>query len=142
MLFEAVTFDIASDGETPLAYFLSHAPLDERSNDSIKRGRHITTMASILSKRSIPDKEIHLTDLAGETAYKVYETSGTRTIKEGSVIIARIVPFLDGWMFYTENIVSFGNASPEWIAQSIGIPTPQLAFIQRYRQERERRHNI
>src|SRR6266702_6536166 len=30
MLFEAVIFDVASGGGTPLAYFLSHAPLDEQ----------------------------------------------------------------------------------------------------------------
>ncbi|HYT46766.1 MAG TPA: hypothetical protein VEP90_30850, partial [Methylomirabilota bacterium] len=66
----------------------------------------------------------------------------TRTVKEGTVVIARLVPFLDGWMIYTENIVSFGNASPEFMAQSAGIPIPQLAFILRYRQEQERRHNM
>jgi len=141
MLFEAVIFDGASDGTTPLAYFLSHAPLDEKEKRLYTAWQAQNRYGFYLVKKIIPDKEIHLTDLAGETAYKVYETSGTRTIKEGSVVIARIVPFFDGWMFYTENIVSFGNASPEWISQSIGIPIPQLAFIQRYRQEQERRHN-
>jgi hypothetical protein len=141
MLFEAVIFDVASDGVTPLAYFLSHAPLDEKEKRLYNAWQAQNRYGFYLVKKIIPDKEIHLTDLAGETAYKVYETSGMRTIKEGSVVIARIVPFLDGWMFYTENIVSFGNASPEWISQSIGIPIPQLAFIQRYRQEQERRHN-
>jgi len=141
MLFEAVIFDVESDGGTPLTYFLSHAPLDEKEKRLYTAWQAHNHYGFYLVKKIIPDKEIHLTDLAGETAYKVYETSGTRTIKEGSVVIARIVPFLDGWMFYTENIVSFGNTSPEWISQSIGIPIPQLAFIQRYRQERERRHN-
>ncbi len=141
MLFEAVTFDVESDSGTPLAYFLAHAPLDAREKRLYKAWQTHNHYGFYLVKKIIPDKEIHLTDLAGETAYKIYETSGTRTIKEGSVVIARIVPFLDGWMFYTENIVSFGNAPPEWISQSIGIPIPQLAFIQRYRQERERRHN-
>ena len=140
MLFEAVIFDVESDGTTPLAYFLSHAPLDEQEKRLYTAWQAQNRYGFYLVKKIIPEKEIHLTDLAGETAYKVYETSGTRTIKEGSVVIARIVPFLDGWMIYTENIVSFGNASPEWISQSIGIPIPQLAFIQRYRQERERRH--
>jgi len=141
MLFEAVIFDVESGGETPLAYFLSHAPLDEKEKRLYKAWQTHNHYGFYLVQKIIPDKEIHLTDLAGKTAYKVYETSGTRTVKEGTVVIARIVPFLDGWMIYTENIVSFGNASPEWISQSIGIPIPQLAFIQRYRQERERRHN-
>ncbi len=140
MLFEAVTFDIESDGTTPLAYFLAHALLDEQEKRLYKAWQAHNHYGFYLVKKIIPDKEIHLTDLAGETAYKIYETSGTRTIKEGSVVIARIVPFLDGWMFYTENIVSFGNASPEWVSQSVGVPIPQLAFIQRYRQEREQRH--
>ncbi len=141
MLFEAVTFDVESDGGTPLAYFLSHAPLDEKEKRLYTAWQTHNHYGFYLVQKIIPDKEIHLTDLAGETAYKIYETSGTRTVKEGTVVIARIVPFLDGWMIYTENIVSFGNASPEWISQSIDIPIPQLAFIQRYRQERERRHN-
>ena len=142
MLFEAVIFDVESGGETPLAYFLSHAPLDEKEQRLYKAWQTHNHYGFYLVQKIIPEKEIHLTDLAGKTAYKVYETSGTRTVKEGTVVIARLVPFLDGWMIYTENIVSFGNASPEFMAQSAGIPIPQLAFILRYRQEQERRHNM
>jgi hypothetical protein len=141
MLLEAVTFEEEYAGETPLAYFLSHAPLDEGQKRLYKAWQTHNRYGFYRVQKIIPEKEVHLTDLAGTTAYKVYETRGTLTIKEGLVVIGRLVPFLDGWMFYTESIVSFSNASKEWTAQSAAIPIPQLIFVKRYRQDQELRHN-
>ncbi len=140
MLLEAVTFEEEYEGETPLAYFLSHAPLDEGQKRLYTAWQTHNRYGFYRVQKIIPEKEVHLTDLAGKTSYKVYETRGTLTIKEGTVVIGRLVPFLDGWMFYTESIVSFANASKAWTAQSADTPIPQLVFVKRYRQDQELRH--
>jgi hypothetical protein len=141
MLFEAVIFEEEYEGETPLAYFLTHASLDEGQKRFYQAWQAHNHYGFFVVEKIVPEKEVHLTDLAGKTTYKVYETRGTLTLKEGTVVIGRLVPFLDGFMFYTESIVSFANAPTQWMKQSAGIPIPQLIFVQRYRQDQELRHN-
>jgi hypothetical protein len=56
------------------------------------------------------------------------------------VVIARIVPFLNGWMITTEIVVSFsGSEVREQLQRSYGIAIPQLSFVRRYHEDRQRR---
>jgi hypothetical protein len=65
---------------------------------------------------------------------------GTASMKEGTVIIARIVPFLNGWMITTEVVVSFsGDAVREQLQKSYGVTIPQFTFVQKYHEDRKRR---
>ncbi len=135
-------FEEEYGGETPLSYFLSHAPFDEGRKRLYRAWQTHNRYGFYRVQKIIPEKEVHLTGLAGKTAYKVYETRGTLTIKEGMVVIGRLVPFLDGWMFYTESIVSFANASKEWTAQSADTSVPQLIFVKRYRQDQDAKYPV
>ncbi len=78
-------------------------------------------------------------DLAGKTRYRVYESKGSASMKEGTVMIARLVPFLNGWMITTEVVVSFAGTSRETLKQSYGVSIPQLAFVRKYHADRKRR---
>jgi hypothetical protein len=61
-------------------------------------------------------------------------------MKEGTVIIARIVPFFNGWMITTEVVVSFsGNAVREQLQKSYGVNVPQFTFVHKYLEDRKRR---
>src|SRR5882762_973386 len=114
MLFESVLFEDTHIGKTPLAYFIDNAPLSSQEKHLYQAWRIHTRYEFFLIEKVIPEQEIHLTDLLGKTHYKIYETSGTLTLTEGKVIIARLVPFLDGWMITTEKVISFSNVSDEW----------------------------
>ena len=74
-----------------------------------------------------------VTDLAGRHRYRIFETKGTATMKEGSVIIARIMPFLKGWMITTEMVPSWsGNAAREQVKRKYGENPSQFEFTRRY----------
>ena len=60
-------------------------------------------------------------------------------MKEGSVVIARIVPFLNAWMFTTETVISFSGSAREQLQKSYGIAIPQLVFVQKYLEDHKRR---
>ncbi len=138
MMFEAIIFDAAYQGETPLSYFVNNAPLGEEYKRLYQSWIDNNRYGFWVVKKIIPDKEMHITDLAQKSTYKVYETLGTHTVKEGVVIIGRIVPFLDGWMFYNETIVSFSDVKQDWMQKSSEIPIPQFDFIKSY----HKRHNL
>ena len=90
-------------------------------------------------EKVLPGKELHLTDLNGTHRYRIYEQKGTTTVIEGTVIIARIVPFLKGWMLTTEVIISYGSALRETLRVLFGQkPLPQFTFIQHYHDYRKR----
>jgi hypothetical protein len=135
MLFEAVTFEAEHDGYTPFAYFLTHAQLSEEQRRLYAAWQANTRFGFFKIGKIIPLQEVHLTDIAGVHTYKVYETQGTRTLKEGMVVVARLVPFLDGWMFLTESIVSYSSLNEELAQKSQGVPIRQLAFVKWYRQK-------
>jgi len=137
MMFEAIIFEATHQGETPLKYFINNAPLGEDYKRLYQSWIDNNRYGFWMVKKIIPDKEIHITDLAQKNFYRVYETQGTRTIKEGLTIVGRIVPFLDGWMFFTETIVSFSEVKQYWMERSSQVPIPQFDFIKSY----HKRHN-
>lgn len=93
-------------------------------------------------ERSIPGEAVHLTDLTGDTSYWIYETQATNTLKEGRVIIGRIVPFLRGWMFTSESLISFSGNARERLRNTYGVTTPQLTFMQRYYRNRKLQQGV
>jgi hypothetical protein len=140
MLFEAVLFEDNRTGTTPFSYFVQNAPLSVDEKRLYEAWRTRTRYEFFVVEEVIPGKEIHLTDLVGENRYRVYEHKGTTSIKEGSVLIGRIVPFLKGWMFTTEIVVSFsGSEVREQLQRSYGIAIPQFSFVRRYHEDRKRR---
>jgi len=140
MLFEAVLFEDNRTGTTPFSYFVQNAPLSVDEKRLYEAWRTRTRYEFFVVEEVIPGKEIHLTDLVGENRYRVYEHKGTTSIKEGSVLIGRIVPFLKGWMITTESVVSFsGSEVREQLQRSYGIAIPQLSFVRRYHEDRKRR---
>ena len=140
MLFEAVLFEDNRAATTPLSYFVQNAPLSVDEKRLYEAWRTHTRYEFLAVEKVIPGKEVHLTDLAGENRYRVYEHRGTASIKQDSVLIARIVPFLKGWMFSTETVVSFsGRAAREQVQKTYGTALPQFAFVRKYHEERKRR---
>jgi len=140
MLFEAVLFEDNRTGTTPLSYFVQNAPLSANEKQLYESWRTHTRYQFFAVETVEPGKEVHLTGLAHHNRYRVYENRGTATIKEGSVLIARIVPFLDAWMFTTETVVSFsGSAAREQLQKSYGVDIPQLVFVRKYHEDRKRR---
>jgi len=123
-----------------LSYFVQNAPLSANEKRLYEAWRMHTRYEFFAVEKVTPGKELHLTDLAHHNRYRVYEHQGTATIKEGSILIARIVPFLDGWMFTTETVVSFsGSAAREQLQKSYGVAIPQLMFVRKYHEGRKRR---
>jgi hypothetical protein len=140
MLFEAVLFEDSRAGTTPFSYFVQNAPLSVDEKRLYEAWRTRTRYEFFVVEEVIPGEEIHLTDLGGENRYRVYEHKGTTSIKKGSVVIARIVPFLKGWMITTEIVVSFsGSEAREKLPRSYGIAIPQLSFVRKYHEDRKRR---
>jgi hypothetical protein len=140
LLFEAVLFEDDHTGITPLSYFVDNAPLSADEKRLYEAWRAHTRYEFFAVEKVTPGKELHLTDLAAKNRYRVYEDRGTATIKEGTVIIARIVPFLKGWMITTEMVVSFsGRAVREQLQKSYGMPVSQFTFVQKYHDDGKRR---
>lgn len=140
MLFEAVLFEAASASATPFSYFIQHAPLSPDEKRLYEAWRTHTRYEFFAVEKVIPGKEVHLADLAGEHRYRVYEHRGTATIKEGSVVIARIVPFLNAWMFTTETVISFsGSGLRERLTKTYGVTIPQFVFVRKHLEEHRRR---
>ena len=140
MLFEAVLFEDNHTGITPFSYFVENAPLSVDERRLYDAWRTHTRHEFFLVEKVTPGKEIHVTSLSAENRYRVYEQRGTASIKEGRFIIARIVPFLNGWMFTTETILSFsGSAARELLQKTHGTAIPQFAFLQKYHEDRKRR---
>ena len=140
LLFEAVLFEDDRTGITPFCYFADNAPLSADEKRLYEAWRAHTRYEFFVVEKVTPGKELHLTDLAGKHRYRVYEDRGTTTIKEGTVIIARIVPFLKGWMITTEMVVSFsGGAVREQLQKSYGTTISQFTFVQKYHEDRKRR---
>ena len=97
-------------------------------------------------EKVVPGKEIHLAELAGTNRYRVYEHRGTTTIKEGSVVIARIVPFFKGWMITTETVLSYPSIMRERLKQAHeqlqkahGVAIPQFVFVRKHLEDHRRR---
>ena len=133
MLFEAVQFEDTSAGTTPLSYFIQHAPLSEDEKRLYEAWRTHTRYEFFVVESVTAGSELRLADLAGEQRYRVYEQRGTTTMKQGSVIIARIVPFLKGWMITTETILSFsGSGVRDRLQQAYGVAIPQFLFVQKH----------
>ena len=140
MLFESVLFEDSHTGITPFSYFVENAPLSVDEKRLYEAWRTHTRYEFFVVEKVTPGKELHVTDLAGKNRYRIYENKGTASIKEGRVIIARIVPFLKGWMITTEMVVSFaGGSVREKLKESYGITLSQFAFAQRYHEDRKRR---
>jgi hypothetical protein len=140
MLFEAILFEYNHTGMTPFSYFVDNAPLSVDEKRLYEAWRAHTRYQFFVVEKVTPGKELHVTDLIGKNRYRVYENKGTASIKEGMVIIARIVPFLKGWMITTEVVVSFsGGDVREKLEKSYGVTIPQFTFVQRYHAERKRR---
>jgi hypothetical protein len=140
MLFEAVLFEDNRTGITPLSYFVQNAPLSVDEKPLYEAWRMHTHYGFFAVEKVTPGKELHLSALAHQNRYQVYEHRGTASIKEGSILIARIVPFLNAWMFTTETIVSFsGSAAREQLQKSYGVAIPQLVFVRKYHEDRKRR---
>ena len=140
MLFEAVLFEDTSAGTTPLSYFIQHAPLSEEEKRLYEAWCTHTCYAFFVVESVTTGREHRLADLAGEKRYRVYEQRGTITMKQGSVIIARIVPFLKGWMITTETMLSFsGSGIRDRLQQAYGVAIPQLLFVQKHLEDHRRR---
>jgi hypothetical protein len=140
MLFESVLFEDRHAGRTPLSYFVTDAPLSADEKRLYESWRTHTRYEFFAVEKVTPAKEVHLADLAGQRRYRVYEDRGTASIKPGSVVIARIVPFLNGWMFTTESIISFsGSTAREQLPKTYGTAISQFVFAQEYHEDRKRR---
>jgi hypothetical protein len=139
MLFEAVLFEDTSAGTTPLSYFIQNAPLSRDEKRLYEAWRMHTRHELFVVERVTPESEILLADLSGEKLYRVYENRGTLTIKQRSVIIARIVPFLKGWMFTTETVVSFSGSGLRDLRKAYGVAIPQFLFVQKHLEDHRRR---
>jgi hypothetical protein len=139
MLFEAVLFEDAAAGTTPFVYFIRHAPLSPDEQRLYQAWHTHTRYQFFAVEKVIGGKEVHLADLAGENRYRVYEDRGTATMKEGSVVIARIVPFLKGWMFTTETVLSYPAPMRGRLQKSSGVPVPQFLFVQKHLEDHRRR---
>jgi len=140
MLFEALLFEYNRTGMTPFAYFVDNALLTIDEKRLYEAWLAHTRYEFFVVEKVTPGKELHIADLAGKNRYRVYENKGTASMKEGTVIIARIVPFLNGWMITTEVVVSFsGDAVREQLQKSYGVTIPQFSFVQKYHEDRKRR---
>jgi hypothetical protein len=140
MLFEAVLFEDNRAGTTPFSYFVQNAPLSAEEQRLYEAWRTRTRYEFFVVEDVLTSEELHLADLGGENRYRVYEHRGTTSIKKGSVVIARIVPFLKGWMITTESVVSFsGSEARERLQTSYGIAIRQLSFARKYHEETKRR---
>ena len=139
-MFEAVLFEDDRTGITPFCYFADNAPLSADEKRLYEAWRAHTRYEFFVVEKVTPGKELHVTDLAGKNRYGIYEDRGTASIKEGTVIIARIVPFLNRWMITTEMVVSFsGGAVREQLQKSYGTTISQFTFVQKYHEDRKRR---
>jgi hypothetical protein len=140
MLFDALLFEGTDTGITPLAYFIDQAVLDDAEKRLYEAWRQHTRYGFFVIEKIIAGKEIHVADLPGRKRYRVYETKGTATMKEGAVIIARIVPFLLGWMITTEMVVSWsGDTARQHVQRKYGAVISQFAFTEKYLAEHRRR---
>jgi hypothetical protein len=140
MVFESVLFEDTHTGRTPLSYFVNKAPLSADEKRLYEFWRTHTRYEFFAVEKVTLGKEVHLADLAGQTRYRVYEDRGTASIKPGTVVMARIVPFLNGWMFTTECIISFsGSTAREQLPKTYGTAIPQFVFARKYHEDRKRR---
>lgn len=106
MLFEAVLFEDISSGVTPLAYFVENAPLAEDEKRLYQAWRTNTRYGFFLVEKVMPGKELQVSSLHGGQRHRLLEIKASSSIKTGSVIIARIVPFLKDWMnHYGDSVV-------------------------------------
>jgi len=135
-----VLFEDTSAGITPLSYFIQHAPLSGEGQRLYEAWREHTRHGLFAVESVTPGRELCLADLSGEQRYRVYEQRGTSTLKQGSVIIARIVPFLQGWMFTTETVLSFsGSGVRDRLQKAYGAAIPQRLFVQKHLEDHRRR---
>ena len=143
MLFEALLFEDRSGEMTPLAYFVERAILADAEKRLYEAWRDHTRYGFFVVEKIVPGREIHLSDLAGRNRYCVYEAKGTARMQDGMVIIARIVPFLKGWMITTEMVPSWsGSKAREHVRDKYGEGISQFAFTQKYLVEHDRRMAI
>ena len=75
-----------------------------------------------------------------EAHYRILEDRATASLRQGDVMIARIVPFLDGWMITSETILRFpANTTLPPLTQTYGTVADQLRFTRAYHQSRKQR---
>jgi hypothetical protein len=139
MLFEAVLFEDTSAGTTPFSYFVDNAPLSPDEKRLYTAWRSHTRHGLLAVEKVIPGEEVHVAALTGEKRYRVYEQRATTTLKKGAVVMARIVPFLNAWMFTTETILSFSGSAGERLQASYGLVIPQFVFVRKYHEDHKRR---
>lgn len=54
------------------------------------------------------------------------------------MFIARIVPFLNAWMFTTETILPFPGSAGQRLQEIYGLVIPQLVFVRKYHEDHKR----
>jgi hypothetical protein len=140
MLFEAILFEDASGKMTPMSYFVERAVLADAEERLYEAWRDHTRYGFFVIDKIVPGKEVHLSGLGGSNRYRVYEAKGTARMQQGMVIIARIVPFLKGWMMTTEMVPSWsGRDAREHVQDKYGEGISQFDFTAEYLVEHQRR---
>ena len=135
MLFESVLFEDIRTGITPLLYFVNSAPLSGDEKRLYKSWCEQTRYDFFVVEAVVPGKKVHLLD--GENCYRIYESRGTTSMKAGQVIVARTVPFWNGWMII-ETIVSFPSTiARELLRKSHGVRLSQFGLVQKYHKDRK-----
>jgi hypothetical protein len=138
MLFESVLFEATHAGTTLLSYFVEHASLSTVEKQVYQSWVRQTRFGCFRVEKIVRGKELQLSDLSGEAHYRIFEDRATATLNRGNVMIARIVPFLDGWMITSETILSFpANTTLQQLTKTYGTVADQLLFTRRYHQSRK-----
>jgi hypothetical protein len=141
MIFEAILFEDATAGTTPLSTFLQRAALSADEQRLYAAWREHTRYGFFVVEKIIVGQEIHASDAFGERRYRIYEHAGTARIKEGEIIVARLVPFAQGWMISTETVLTYQDTPSvrERLRASYGPGIAQFPFVRRYHREHKRR---
>jgi hypothetical protein len=123
-----------------MAYFVERAVLADVEKRLYEAWRDHTRYGFFVIDKIVGGEELHLIDLACRDRYRVYETKGTARMKQGMVIIARIVPFLKGWMITTEMVPSWsGSGAREHVEDKYGDGISRFGFTEQYLVDQDRR---
>ncbi len=98
-IIDAVMFEGEYQGESPLAYFVKHAPLSSTEKQTYQDWLEKTRYSVFEVKEIVIGKSIRVVDLLTTESFVIYEQLATYDLQPGAAVTGRIVPFADAWMF-------------------------------------------
>lgn len=106
---EATVFEGTLKGQTPFAFFLNNAALTENEKNMYYHWQEKGKFSLFEIKSVMIGKYLEVIDLVSNQTFLVYEHLATYQAEPGVVLVARVVPWQDNWIFTGGSMYVYGK---------------------------------